>query len=378
TPRVRRDFPETLYWQPALESDARGRAHLRLRLADTITTWKVAVVASTTGGQIAIAERELVAFQSFFVENDPPPILTVGDEIGLPALVRNHGDDALRVSVDAEAEDGLRVAGRTRQELRVPAGDAARATFDLRAERAARKARVRLTAASTGADDAVEKSVTVHPDGAETQAASGLLIERDATLELAIPEEVIPGSLQAELRVAPHLATHVLESVEAVMQRPYGCAEQTVSAAYPSLMALRLVAGGKGSQALEARAHRYLDLGYRRLLGFQRESGGFAYFRNGEADLGLAAYALRFLAEAGEFLEVEEDAVDRARSFLLSKQEPDGRWRALSWDGGEDDQRTVSLTALIARTLARLPESRSNAPPLAQRPPAPRPPPTPP
>jgi hypothetical protein len=53
TPRVRRDFPETLYWQPALETDAAGTARIPLKLADTVTTWRLAAVASTTDGRIA-------------------------------------------------------------------------------------------------------------------------------------------------------------------------------------------------------------------------------------------------------------------------------------------------------------------------------------
>src|SRR5262249_15478128 len=156
------DFPETLYWQPALETEADGSAQLNLRLADTLTTWKLAAVASTTDGQVAIAERELVAFQPFFVENDPPPALTVGDAIDLPALVRNYGGDRLRVTVGAKAGDGLRIEGSAQRELLVAASDTARTTFELRAEQAARKARVVLKAVSVADTDAVEKIVAVH------------------------------------------------------------------------------------------------------------------------------------------------------------------------------------------------------------------------
>src|SRR5262249_14220789 len=81
TPRLRQDFPETMLWEPALVTDSAGRAHLNFKLADNITTWKLTAIASTKNGELGTAESDLRAFQPFFVEHDPPRILTQGDEI---------------------------------------------------------------------------------------------------------------------------------------------------------------------------------------------------------------------------------------------------------------------------------------------------------
>src|SRR4030095_11898202 len=63
TPRLREYFPETLVWQPALETDRLGRAQINFKLADNITTWKMAVFGSTEDGQIGSVEKEIKAFQ---------------------------------------------------------------------------------------------------------------------------------------------------------------------------------------------------------------------------------------------------------------------------------------------------------------------------
>jgi len=57
TPRLREYFPETLVWQSLVETDAAGRATVRFKLADTITTWRLAVVGSTADGELGLAER---------------------------------------------------------------------------------------------------------------------------------------------------------------------------------------------------------------------------------------------------------------------------------------------------------------------------------
>jgi uncharacterized protein YfaS (alpha-2-macroglobulin family) len=90
TPKVREYFPETLVWQPSLETDRGGRAQLKFKLADNINTWKMAVVASTVDGHIGLAEKEILSFQPFFLEHDPPQVLTEGDEIALPVVLRNY------------------------------------------------------------------------------------------------------------------------------------------------------------------------------------------------------------------------------------------------------------------------------------------------
>src|SRR5262249_6592607 len=99
TPRLRQDFPETLVWQPSLITDKQGRAQLEFKVADAITTWRMAVIGSTEDGLIGSAVADLRAMQPFLVEHQPPPSLTIGDEIETPVVARNYSDKAADVQV---------------------------------------------------------------------------------------------------------------------------------------------------------------------------------------------------------------------------------------------------------------------------------------
>ena len=46
-PRVRDFFPETMYWNPAIITDARGQAQLRVPMADSITSWRMSMTANS-------------------------------------------------------------------------------------------------------------------------------------------------------------------------------------------------------------------------------------------------------------------------------------------------------------------------------------------
>jgi hypothetical protein len=353
TPRLRQYFPETLVWQPTLETDKHGRAQLQFKLADNITTWKLSVIGSTEDGEIGTAETEFKAFQPFFVEHDPPRVLTQGDQISLPVVLRNYLDKAQQVDLEMKPESWFTLTGPARQRANVPAGDSSRETFALTAVASITNGKQRVTATGAEAGDAIEKPVTVHPDGEEVSATASDIIAGNAALEVNVPAVAIPNSTRAELKVYPNLMAHLIESVEAIMSRPYGCGEQTISSTYPSLLFLRNYRKTGQDSALSARAQRYLQEGYSRLLNYRNEDGGFTYWGRGDADPALTAYALRFLTEARDLISVDEKVVDGARAWLAKQQAPDGGFPAHEyWSTKPDPRRTALLTAYVAHVLA--------------------------
>jgi len=149
----------------------------------------------------------------------------------------------------------------------------------------------------------------------------------------------------------------VIEGVEAIMERPYGCGEQTISSTYPSLLLVRrykqMGASADSNDHIRVRASRYLQSGYERLLNYRSESGGFTYWGRGEPDLALTAYAVRFLIDARELIAVDSSVINGARDWLLKQQQADGSWKATEYgDSLDSRRRTALLTAYVARVLA--------------------------
>lgn len=348
TPRLREDFPETLLWQPEVITDARGRARIEFPLAGNITTWKLSVLASTATGLVGGAETEVRAFQPFFVEHDPPKALTTGDEIALPVVLRNYHDRAQDVDVELHPAPWFELLGAARKHLTVPAGHSVSEVFPFRALLPVRQGKQRVTAAGRSTGDAVEKPVRVRPDGNEVVTTSSQVFNRTARFDLQIPPDAIAGAIQAELKLYPSLMAHVMESVEGIMKRPYGCGEQTISSTYPSLLVLRYA--GERQSPLLGRARRYLREGYERLLNYREPGGGFSYWGKGAPDAALTAYALRFLHDASSLIEVDADLVTDTRAWLARQLDDNGSWR--SGSSQSHLPRTLMQTAFIARVLA--------------------------
>lgn len=356
TPRLREYFPETLFWNPEVITDTKGKAEVKFKMADNITTWKMYSIASTKKGKIGIAEKEVTAFQPFFVDLEPPKFLTNGDEISLPVQIRNYTEKKQNVSVTMAKGDWFSFLGQDKQSIGVEKGDSANAIFGFKAEGPVKNGRQRVTAIAQGDSDAIEKPVTVRPDGEEIVKTDTRVFKEAQEFDVSFPANAIQKTQKAELKIYPNLFAHVTESVEGLLQRPYGCGEQTVSSTYPNVMVLKF---GAGSAELKQKAMDYLQKGYERLTGYQAESGGFTYWGGKEEpDAALTAYALRFLHDADEFIEVDEKRVKRANDWLVKQQRADGSWtKKYYYETTEDRTRTKLFTSYVARTLAALPDT---------------------
>jgi len=364
TPRLRKYFPETLVWRPEVITDKHGHAHINFPMADNITAWKMSVLASNEAGEVGIAEKELRSFQPFFLELDPPKILTEGDQISLPVVLRNYTEQAQTVTAEMQPEPWMGILSAAQQSVTIAANGDASSVFSFRAIKSAKAATQRVTARNAVAGDAVERELAVHPNGQEISfGTSRVLAGAQDSIDLQVPQTAIRGSVDAELRIYPNLTAHVLDAMRGIGATPAGCGEQITSTAYVSLMALQLLkkaAQDKPDTAnpravIVTQARQTLQEAYDQLVDLQNADGGFRYWQKMPSSVALTAYVLRFLNAAQEFIEVDAGVLGRARDYLIAQQTKTGAWTFLRWDYQKQalvEEEDPNLTAYIARALA--------------------------
>ena len=354
TPRLRQDFPETMLWEPALVTDQRGRARLNFKLADNITTWRLSAIASTKNGELGHAEKDLRAFQPFFVEHDPPRVLTQGDEIAYPVVLRNYLDRAQTLKASIKPETWFALTGPSEVPVHVEPGDSSRAVFRYRASAPVAAGKQQVSAANADISDAAVKPVDVHPFGRQASDTASNVIQKNGTLTVRVPEDAIAGTVHGRVKIYPNLLAHVVENLEAGLERPHGCGEQTISSTYPSLLVAEIYAKVEDKPPVARKAQRYLAAGYERLLRYQGASGGFTYWGgNDAADASLTAYAIEFLFRASKLIDVDALVIAKAGSWLVQQQSADGAWQS-RWYWDKDERSRVMMTAYVAQVLSHV------------------------
>ena len=71
-PRVRTDFPETLYVNPSVITDSTGQATIDVNMADSITQWRVSALASSADGRIVGTDAGIEVFSGLLRRREFP------------------------------------------------------------------------------------------------------------------------------------------------------------------------------------------------------------------------------------------------------------------------------------------------------------------
>src|SRR6202044_2066513 len=90
---------------PEIITDQNGRASISIPIADSITTWRMAMLASTTHGALGSGTSSIKVFQDFFVDLDLPVTLTQGDRVSIPVAMYNYSGAKGDVSLQLQQDD---------------------------------------------------------------------------------------------------------------------------------------------------------------------------------------------------------------------------------------------------------------------------------
>jgi len=331
TARVRSYFPEALYINPEIITDGDGHATISIPLADSITTWRMAMLASTTHGALGSATSSLKVFQDFFVDLDLPVTLTQGDRVSIPIAVYNYSGSCGDVSLKLTQEDWFTmVDDDADKSVSVDSSRVAGSQFTIQAQRIG-KYKLTLSAQMKGETkraDIVVREIEVIPNGREQTAVFNGRLENTVEHEIQFPAEAIPDASKIYVRLYPGPLSQVIEGMDSILRMPGGCFEQTSSSTYPNVLALDYMKRtNKLTPEVHAKAEGFIANGYQRLLTFEVPGGGFSWFGNAPANKILTAYGLMQFSDMSKVYDVDPRLISRTQQWLASQQQADGSWR---------------------------------------------------
>jgi hypothetical protein len=103
--------------------------------------------------------------------------------------------------------------------------------------------------------------------------------------------------------------------------------EQTSSSAYPNILVVDYVKQARvASPELLMKAEQYLNVGYQKLLTFERPGGGFDWWGSGPPLVWLSAYGLQEFNDMARVYPIDKGVIGRTQKWLLSKRDKDGTW----------------------------------------------------
>jgi uncharacterized protein YfaS (alpha-2-macroglobulin family) len=357
---VRSYFPEALYINPQIITDQNGAATISIPMADSITTWRMAMLASTVHGALGSGTASLKVFQDFFVDLDLPVTLTQGDRVDIPVAIYNYAGTKGNVNLHLEPADWFSLPDDVPDKsLNVEPDRVGASHFTLEAKRIG-KFKLTLSARMIGETDRADvviREIEVIPNGREQNQVFNGRLDAAAHQELNFPAASIPGASAILVRLYPGPLSQVIEGMDAILRMPGGCFEQTSSSTYPNVLALDYMKRiQKLTPEVHAKAEGFIANGYQRLLTFEVPGGGFSWFGNAPANKILTAYGLMEFSDMAKVHDVDAKIIDRTHQWLAGQQQPDGSWKpdaSFINEGATNryNSDAVRITAYIAWSL---------------------------
>lgn len=332
---VRSDFTPLAAFVTGVVTDAEGRATFAFKLPDTLTRYRLQVLAVGEGDRYGHGRGTFEVKKSLMVRPFLPRVLRVGDAAMARVAVQAptlRGD----VEVDAEATAGLAARVSGGREVRDARGVAL--SLGLGAP-AAGDAKLTLRASLGGAKDAVSLPVRViDPRAVERYATFG---DATGSVSEALGDwsrfDALGSTFEVYAYGSPYVGLgSVLGGVEAY---PYDCTEQLASKLMARLAFVDLQRSLGAQATIDAAGATTL---VRTILGRQEGSGLLPYWAGYDADSSLTGYVVDVLTRAARAgVDVPASPLKAMRRALV--------WRLRSSTGDERASLLASLAAAASK-----------------------------
>ena len=340
-PKVRKAFPDTMFWSAEVRTDGSGKAKVNVRFPDALTLWRATARGITADTKVGTAVLKTVVRKNLITRLSAPRFLRDGDTVTLVAIAQNFLPREKKVRMVLEAS-GVELLDAATQEVTVASRGTA--TMNVRVKPKPGAEAVLVVKALTDEEsDAMETRLPVVPLGVKlTESKAGSLNGGgSAAATLNFPADAIAHSRTLDISVSPSVAGAIFGALEYLTAFPYGCTEQTMSSFLPNVLvseSLRTL--GVASRVAKADLEKKIRAGVERLSDYQHEDGGWGWWQTDDSAAFMTAYVVAGLAQA------------KAAGYAIPEERLRNGVAWLSKNTPADIQADLRAYAVYAMTLA--------------------------
>lgn len=332
--KKRGEFKENAFWQAAIRTGQDGRASVKFKLPDNLTTWQAETLGITRDTKLGVNYLEFTTKKQLMVIPLKPRFIVPGDEFSVGAQIFNQTSQRQEVAVKYFSNTLGIKNDQTDKKIIIEPNQSATVYYNVQAPSSIEKGThiFTLAAKGQGAEDTVEQSINITRNDTYEATATA-----DYTSSLAVheyvflPDNIVKDKGSLTVKSSATLAVFMSDALKYLLEYPYGCAEQ-VSSKLNSIavikkglnlpnMADKFNLGKITYDGREYTADQLVEIGLAKLYNNQRSDGGFALWQDyGDSSFYTTLQAvetLNNLKKAG--YQINEDSLNRAAGYLFNK-----------------------------------------------------------
>ena len=306
------------------------------------------VAAQTQAGAYGQSEQTMPVRQDLMVLAGLPRVISVGEKLRLPVSVFTGKDELKEVSLSLEADGQFfNIQGGDSRKLNFQRAGEDMAFFEIDIKERLGKGKIKVQAKSGQASAYYEAYLEVrYPNQIETQSQA---LRLDKELSLNYQALGLAGTNSGGFEVSLLPPLNLQKRLDYLLRYPYGCAEQTTSAAFPQLYVGKLIDLPKARQDS---IDKHIEIALARLRTYQNSNGGFGYWPGNNSQDFASNYLGHFILEAQKAgYKIPQGMLDSWLSYQTKQSQ--------AWNLGQEDQGQEALNQayrLYLLALAGKPE----------------------
>lgn len=357
--KARQLFSDQALWEISSFTDENGEASLSFYLPEDLDSWAVRVLTADTTGDFGYEKDNFETWKPLTVSSFLPEFLIAGDSTRFIFSVRNNSSE------DAEISGGFYINDEPVSEDSIDIRAFGSETFaysydipDLDPKNRDTKLTVKFVVKSEDDSDGVEYEIPIKPAYVYEKKGEFAFVKGEKDFNY-------PDGTIAKLNIGSSIKPLLLESIEHLVDYPYGCVEQTMSRWLPGVAASGVVE--LADEDFREKVSEVIEKGLLRLYGYQHYDGGWGWWKDDNTDAFMTSYVMYgFYIGLENGIEINEDVLYMGYSSLKQIM----RWDAnpftqyvlaiyskyfdeemTSYTSYEDDAISIILSALTEKIL---------------------------
>lgn len=334
------------FWSGILKADSKGNVSYDIDVPQFSGDIRVMAYAYK-GKAFGSADNHMKVADPIIISAALPRFLSPKDEVLMPVTVSNTTAKDAVANISIKTTGELKVNGSATQEVKIKANSEARVLYRVAAMPAIGEGKLTVVVKALNETFTDETDMSIRP-AASLQKITGSGVATEAKPgAITVSGNFIPATFNGNLVVSKSPLVQFSKNLDELVQYPYGCVEQTTSAAFPQLYYQDLVKSVSGrTQSGDLNPNYNVQQAIIKLQSMQLPNGALSYWPGGGYESWWGSiYATHFLIEARKAgFDVNENTVNRLLQYMktrLQKRETE------YWYYNENQKREIVAREII-------------------------------
>ncbi|MBX9782470.1 MAG: hypothetical protein K2X48_04165 [Chitinophagaceae bacterium] len=309
------------YWSGVQKANGSGEVNFEFDVPQFSGEIRLMAVAYKDE-KFGAGETNMTVADPVVISAGLPRFLSPGDTVTVPVTLTNTTKNAANAKVNIKVSGPLQIVGASNQQTSLAANAENKAVFQVVAQNRIDSGSIRIEVNALGENFFDETQITVRPPSTlQKESGSGSVTGGSSQTINIAANRFMPGSADYQLIVSKSPALELGDQLNYLVQYPYGCTEQTVSAAFPQLYFGDLADAMKKNKSAASTSVANINEAIRKIKMRQLYNGSVTLWDDeGTANWWATVYAAHFLLEARKAgYDVDNGLIETMMGYLINR-----------------------------------------------------------